>query len=84
LFRFGILYFFENLNLNIGSRAVMELARGEMDKVIVSGTRAEIILRGVGSDAVLSAITKPGANLGLLLVGVRRAAKRIAYVLRAV
>lgn len=62
----------------------MELARGEMDKVIVSDTRGDIILRGVGSDAVLSAITKPGANLGLLLVGVRRAAKRIAYVLRAV
>lgn len=68
--------------LNIGNRAVTELARGEMDKVIVSGTKGDIILRGVGSEAVLSAITKPGANLGLLLVEMKRAGERIMSVLK--
>jgi predicted regulator of Ras-like GTPase activity (Roadblock/LC7/MglB family) len=68
--------------LNIGNRAVVELARGEMDKVIVSGTKGDIILRGVGSEAVLSAITKPGANLGLLLVEMKRAGERIMGVLK--
>ncbi|MFB0561052.1 MAG: roadblock/LC7 domain-containing protein [Candidatus Lokiarchaeia archaeon] len=68
--------------LNIGNRAVAELARGEMDKVIVSGSKGDIILRGVGSEAVLSAITKPGANLGLLLVEMKRAGDRIVDVLK--
>ncbi|MEM2133624.1 MAG: roadblock/LC7 domain-containing protein [Candidatus Jordarchaeaceae archaeon] len=68
--------------LNIGNRAVAELARGEMDKVIVSGTKGDIILRGVGTEAVLSAITKPGANLGLLLVEMKRAGDRIINVLK--
>ncbi|MGQ9723373.1 MAG: roadblock/LC7 domain-containing protein [Candidatus Jordarchaeum sp.] len=68
--------------LNIGNRAVVELARGEMDKVIVSGTKGDIILRGVGSEAVLSAITKPGANLGLLLVEMKRAGDRVVDVLK--
>ncbi len=68
--------------LNIGNRAVAELARGEMDKVIVSGSKGDIILRGVGSEAVLSAITRPGANLGLLLVEMKRASDRIIDVLK--
>ena len=68
--------------LNIGNRAVAELARGDMDKVIVSGSRGDIILRGVGAEAVLSAITKPGANLGLLLVEMKRAGERIIGVLK--
>lgn len=68
--------------LNIGNRAVVELARGELDKVIVSGTKGDIILRGVGSEAVLSAITKPGANLGLLLVEMKRIGDRIMSVLK--
>lgn len=68
--------------LNIGNRAVAELARGDMDKVIVSGSKGDIILRGVGSEAVLSAITRPGANLGLLLVEMKRAGDRIQEVLK--
>ncbi|MEM3525768.1 MAG: roadblock/LC7 domain-containing protein [Candidatus Jordarchaeaceae archaeon] len=68
--------------LNIGNRAVAELARGELDKVIVSGTKGDIILRGVGSEAVLSAITKPGSNLGLLLVEMKRTGEKIMNVLK--
>lgn len=68
--------------LNIGNRAVAELARGDMDKVIVSGSKGDIILRGVGLEAVLSAITRPGANLGLLLVEMKRAGDRIQEVLK--
>ena len=69
--------------LNIGNRAVGELGRGELDKVIVSGTKGDTIMRGVGSEAVLSAITKPGANMGLVLVEMERTAEKIADVLRS-
>ncbi|MEM3587847.1 MAG: roadblock/LC7 domain-containing protein [Candidatus Jordarchaeaceae archaeon] len=69
--------------LNIGNRAVSELDRGTLDKVIVSGTKGDTILRGVGSEAVLSAITKSGANMGLVLVEMQRTAAKIADVLRS-
>lgn len=70
--------------LNIGNRAVSELDRGELDKVIVSGTKGDTILRGVGSEAVLSAITKPGANMGLVLVEMKRTGDKIADLLRSI
>lgn len=69
--------------LNIGNRAVSELDRGTLDKVIVSGTKGDTILRGVGNEAVLSAITKAGANMGLVLVEMQRTAAKIAEVLRS-
>ena len=70
--------------LNIGNRAVSELDRGELDKVIVSGTKGDTILRGVGSEAVLSAITKPGATMGLVLVEMKRTGDKIADLLRSI
>ncbi|MGQ9720314.1 MAG: roadblock/LC7 domain-containing protein [Candidatus Jordarchaeum sp.] len=70
--------------LNIGNRAVSELDRGELDKVIVSGTKGDTILRGVGSEAVLSAITKAGANMGLILVEMKRTGDKIADLLRSI
>lgn len=69
--------------LNIGNRAVSELDRGSLDKVIVSGTKGDTILRGVGNEAVLSAITKSGANMGLVLVEMQRTATKVADVLRS-
>ncbi|MEM2145528.1 MAG: roadblock/LC7 domain-containing protein [Candidatus Jordarchaeaceae archaeon] len=69
--------------LNIGNRAVSELDRGTLDKVIVSGTKGDTILRGVGNEAVLSAITKAGANMGLVLVEMQRTAAKISDVLRS-
>ncbi|MHA1431529.1 MAG: roadblock/LC7 domain-containing protein [Candidatus Freyarchaeota archaeon] len=69
--------------LNIGNRAVNELSRGELNQVIVSGSGGDTILRGIGSDAVLSAITKPNANMGLVLVELKRTGDRIADILRS-
>nr|MDO8078296.1 roadblock/LC7 domain-containing protein [Candidatus Freyarchaeota archaeon] len=69
--------------LNIGNRAVNELNRGELNQVIVSGSGGDTILRGIGSDAVLSAITKPNANMGLVLVELKRTGDRIADILRS-
>jgi hypothetical protein len=58
--------------LNIGTRTAKELSRGDLEKVIVSGTRGDVVLMGAGSDSILSATTRPGANLGLVLVGMKR------------
>lgn len=69
--------------LNIGSRALSELAKGELEKIIVSGSRGDITIIGVGKGAVLSAITRPGANIGLLLVEMARAREKIEAVLKS-
>jgi predicted regulator of Ras-like GTPase activity (Roadblock/LC7/MglB family) len=68
--------------LNIGSRAVTELERGSLNKVIVSGEKGDVVLTGAGGEAVLSVITKPEANLGLILVEMKRCASKLEASLK--
>ena len=70
--------------LNIGNRSVNELERGELDKVIISGSKGDIVLCGVGSTAVLSVITNPDSNLGLVLLEMRRASQKIQDILKQI
>ncbi|MFB0560920.1 MAG: roadblock/LC7 domain-containing protein [Candidatus Lokiarchaeia archaeon] len=70
--------------LNIGKRSVNELNRGELDKVIISGSKGDIVIRGVGGTALLSAITNPDSNLGLVLLEMKRAAERIQELLKQI
>jgi hypothetical protein len=67
--------------LNIGSRTVKELARGDLDKVIVSGNKGDVVLLGAGRDAILSTTTKPGANLGLVLVEMKKTSSKLANLI---
>ncbi len=69
--------------LNIGARALSELAKGELEKIIVSGDKGDITIMGIGKEAVLSAITRPGANIGLLLVEMTRAKEKIMSILKS-
>jgi predicted regulator of Ras-like GTPase activity (Roadblock/LC7/MglB family) len=69
--------------LNIGSRSVTELERGALDKVIVSGTKGDVVLTGVGGEAVLSGITRSGANLGLVLVEMKRTVGKLGLALKS-
>ena len=67
--------------LNIGTRTVKELARGDLDKVIVSGTGGDVVLMGTGKDCILSTTTKPSANLGLVLVEMKKTGKRLGQAI---
>jgi len=67
--------------LNIGTRTVKELARGDLDRVIVSGTSGDVVLTGAGKDCILSSTTKPGANLGLVLVEMKKTSRRIGQAI---
>jgi hypothetical protein len=67
--------------LNIGTRTAKELSRGDLDKVIVSGTRGDVVLMGAGNDSILSATTKPGANLGLVLVEMKRTTSKLDHLI---
>ncbi|MFX0204757.1 MAG: roadblock/LC7 domain-containing protein [Candidatus Hodarchaeota archaeon] len=65
-------------SLSLSDRIVLELERGIMDQVIITGTNGLVIIRDVGEHAVLVGIAKPNAKLGLLLLDIKRAAKKLA------
>jgi len=67
--------------LNIGNRTVNELKRGELSKVIISGSKGDVVICGVGDSALLSAITNSDSNLGLVLLEMRRASEKIQEIL---
>jgi hypothetical protein len=64
--------------LNIGTRTTKELARGDLEKVIVSGTKGDVVLVGAGRDSILSSVTRPSANLGLVLVEMKKTSGKLA------
>ncbi|MGQ9720788.1 MAG: roadblock/LC7 domain-containing protein [Candidatus Jordarchaeum sp.] len=70
--------------LNIGNRSVNELNRGKLDKVIISGSKGDIVICGVGDIALLSAITNPDSNLGLVILEMRRASDKIKEILKQI
>jgi hypothetical protein len=68
--------------INIGTQTAKQLDKGDIEKVIVRGTRGDIVLMGAGSGKVLSGITKPYANIGLVLVEMKRTSSKLSQVMK--
>jgi len=60
--------------LSLGERIAGELGRGLLDQVYVRGNTGYVILMSVGADAVLTALVRENAKLGLIFLDMRRAA----------
>src|SRR5260221_5320073 len=60
--------------LSLGERISGELGRGLLDQVYVRGNTGYVILMSVGVDAVLTALVRENAKLGLIFLDMRRAA----------
>lgn len=67
--------------LSLGDRTAKELARGELEQVLIKGHKGYILLTHAGSEAVLTVLCKPNARLGLVFLDVKRAAEAISKVL---
>lgn len=67
--------------MNIGSRALEELKRGTLQEVLVRGDQGIICVMRATKDSVLSAIARPDANVGLVLVEMRKAIDKISKFL---
>ena len=67
---------------NIGARAVKELARGSIRRVLVEGENGNIIVMNIGGGIILSAVLKKDANLGLALLEIERAATALQDILK--
>ncbi len=58
--------------LSLGERAAMELEKGGLEQVLIRAAKGDALLMSVGEDAVLLALMKEGAKLGLTLITLRK------------
>ncbi len=59
--------------LSLGERIASELGRGSLEQVLIKGVSGYVILISVGEDAVLTALSREQAKLGLIFLDMRRA-----------
>ena len=63
--------------LSLGERISGELGRGGLEQVYIKGDTGSIVLTSVGQEAVLTALARQDAKLGLIFLEMRRAAEDI-------
>lgn len=61
--------------LSLGERIAGELKRGALEQVYIKGNAGAIVLTSIGQEAVLTALARPEAKLGLIFLEMRRAAE---------
>jgi predicted regulator of Ras-like GTPase activity (Roadblock/LC7/MglB family) len=64
--------------LSLGERIASELRRGELDQVFVRGAEGYVLLMSVGVEAVLTALARKNAKLGLVFLDMKRTAAELA------
>ncbi|RPJ02450.1 MAG: hypothetical protein EHM39_01840 [Chloroflexi bacterium] len=60
--------------LSLGERISTELGRASLEQVYVRGDSGFVILMSVGEEAVLTALVRENAKLGLVFLDMKRAA----------
>jgi len=63
--------------LSLGERIASELGRGSLEQVYIRGGNGYVILTAVGEEAVLTALARENAKLGLVFLEMRRAAEEL-------
>ena len=63
--------------LSLGERISSELGRKGLEQVYIKGDKGSIVLTSVGQEAVLTALARQDAKLGLIFLEMRRAAEDI-------
>lgn len=64
--------------LSLGERIAGELGRGNLQQVYIRGDNGFVILSAIGIEAVLTALARQQAKLGLVFLEMRRAAQDLA------
>jgi predicted regulator of Ras-like GTPase activity (Roadblock/LC7/MglB family) len=63
--------------LSLGEKASLELNRGHLKQILIHGEEGYVLLLRIGEKAVLAVVSRPSANLGMMLVEARRTAAEI-------
>jgi predicted regulator of Ras-like GTPase activity (Roadblock/LC7/MglB family) len=64
--------------LSLGERIASELGRGGLEQVYIKGDSGYVILMSIGNDAVLTALARENAKLGLVLLDMHRTVEALA------
>lgn len=68
--------------LSLGERIATELGRGSLEQVYIKGEKGYVVLMSVGEDAVLTALAREQAKLGLIFLEMRRATEDLTKLLK--
>lgn len=63
--------------LSLGERISTELGRAGLEQVYIKGNAGAIVLTSIGDEAVLTAMARQDAKLGMIFLEMRRAAEDI-------
>jgi len=66
--------------LSLGERIAGELGRGSLEQVYIRGSGGFVLVTAVGQEAVLTALARENAKLGLVFLEMRRAAEHLERV----
>ena len=66
--------------LSLGERIAGELGRGSLEQVYIRGNDGFVLLTAVGEEAVLTALARENAKLGLVFLEMRRAAEQLERI----
>ncbi len=64
--------------LSLGERIATELGRVGLEQVYIKGSNGYVILMSIGNEAVLTALARENAKLGLLLLDMHRTVDTLA------
>ncbi len=67
--------------LSLGERIATELGRGSLEQVYIKGSSGYVLLMSVGNEAVLTALARENAKLGLILLDMRRAVMELSKLI---
>jgi predicted regulator of Ras-like GTPase activity (Roadblock/LC7/MglB family) len=67
--------------LSLGERIASELGRGTLEQVYIKGEKGYVVLMSVGQEAVLTALAREQAKLGLIFLDMRRAAEDLTKLI---
>ncbi|MHA1689671.1 MAG: roadblock/LC7 domain-containing protein [Promethearchaeota archaeon] len=67
--------------LSVSERAVEELNRGQLKRILIEGNEGLIILSRAGNNAILCTLAKSNASLGMVFLNIQSVSKRIAELL---
>lgn len=62
--------------ISLGERISSELSRGQLDQVYIRGNEGYVVLMSVGEEAVLTAMARTNAKLGLIFLDMKRADRK--------
>ncbi len=67
--------------LTLGEKAALELGKGTLEQVNIKGADGWLLVVQAGMNACLTVSTAANAKLGIILLEMKRAAKRVAQMI---